>query len=407
MTTERIQDYLYSWNPADPLLARVRLEDDIRDGLQGAYVRKPTLTERKELLELSAAVGTQAVLIGFPAISTQEFDDCYALLAHAQEKKLPLHFSFLARTLVSDVEPIVALARAFPEIKVRADSFIGTSLVRRKVENWEFSELLQRIKTVGNYLLQEKTPFGLSIEDATRTPPDDMIQTIDRALEVEIKNLTLCDTVGDSTPEGAARITEFVLEYLTKQGVQLELMWHGHNDKGLGVANAIAAARAGADIISGTFLGIGERTGNTALEQVALLLAQAGNTHHHLAAIKPYCDKLSEYTQVPIAQTAPIIGQQAFTTAAGTHSAAVLKAKALGLAFEDYVFSAVPASDLGRSQELLIAPVSGSANVRYMLEQFDVTPTTALIEGLLAHAKTKDKWLTRQDIRDYLNTQPF
>lgn len=409
MNTANIHDFLYTWNPTPaPQLQYTRIEDDIRDGIQGAYARKPTLTEKKALLELSARIGTHSLLIGFPAISTQEFEECRALVAHVHQLKLPVGLNFLARMLVSDVEPIVRLKQEFPDINVRADMFMGTSPLRRKVENWDFADALARLKTAGDYLTARKTPFGFSLEDGSRTPPDDLARTMEVALTAGAITFAICDTVGDSTPAGAAALTEFVAQYLVKNNAEtVQILWHGHNDKGLSVANAIAAAQAGAHIISGTFLGIGERTGNTPLEQVVLLLSQAGNQHHDLAALYPYCQALSRHTDTPISITAPLIGQQAFATAAGTHSAAVLKAKALGTAFEDYVFSAVPASALGRYQDVLIGPTSGMANARYMLEQFGLQPNEDEVAALLAHAKSKDRWLSSEDIQAYIKDTGF
>ncbi len=405
MSTANIHDFLYTWNPTPATqLQHTRIEDDIRDGIQGAYARKPTLAEKKELLELSAKVGSYSILIGFPAISQQEFDDCRALVAHAQALNIKANINFLARMLVSDVEPIARLKQEFPDVNVRAELFLGVSPLRRKIESWDFTKVLSQLKATGDYLIEHKTPFGFSLEDGSRTPPRDLEQVMDVALTAGITDVAICDTVGDSTPDGAAALTEFIAQYLVKHNARntVDIIWHGHNDKGLSVANAIASAQAGADTISGAFLGIGERTGNTPLEQVVFLLNQAGNKHHDLSALYPYCQALARYTDTSIAVTAPLIGQQAFATSAGTHSAAVLKAKALGTAFEDYVFSAVPASELGRYQDVLIGPTSGMANARYMLEQLGLQASTDDVAALLEYAKTRDRWLTSEDIQAYV-----
>ena len=403
MNSENINDYLYTWNEPPPEhLKTVRIDDDIRDGMQAAFIRKPSLAERIELLDLSVKVGTYSIVLGFPAISQQEFDECRQIIKHVEQHNYPVLLVFLARVAAQDLEPIVALSQVSDKVNVRAEMFIGTSTLRRKVENWDLDSMLDRIKETSRYLHANNTGFGLSFEDSTRTPPADLARALDVVLDVGVKDLAICDTVGESTPDGAARITEFYLERIAKAGVEVELVWHGHNDKGLGVANAMAAARAGVHTISGTFLGIGERTGNTALEQVVMQLYQAGRQKYTLDYIVPYCQKLSEYTHTPIPTTAPLVGKQAFATGAGTHSAAVLKARKLGLDFEDYIFSGVPASKLGRVQDVVIGPTSGRYNAHYMLEQVGVPATEELANKLLAYAKSKDRWLTGEEIREYV-----
>ncbi|MCV3213055.1 hypothetical protein OGM63_05865 [Plectonema radiosum NIES-515] len=380
------------------------MTDDIREVTQAAFVRKPSLEERKELLNLAAKVGVHNMFIGFPAISQQEFEECRELIRHIEENKLGIKPICLARTLIKDLESIVALAQA-STITVQADFFLGTSPIRRRVEDWDLDKMLDRLAEVGKYLSDLDMHYSLAIEDATRTPADDLDRIIKSAIDAGVKLICLCDTVGESLPSGAARITQFTLERIAKAGVNIEVEWHGHNDKGLSVACAMASAMAGADSIAGTFLGIGERSGNSPLEQVIVLLYQAGNNNFNLEYIKPYCEKLAEYTESTITPITPLVGKQVFATAAGTHSAAILKARKLGIDFEDYVFSGVPASKLGLSQDIIIGPTSGMTNVRYALEQIGIPLSEELASNLLAYAKSKDRWLSRDDIRTYINSQ--
>lgn len=403
MTPESVDHFLYTWNQTPPdCLKHTQIEDDIRDSMQAAFIRRPSLTERKELLELSAKVGTHTSTLGYPAISQKEYEDCGELLHYIQYHKLGVEPSFLSRVLIKDLEPIVALNNA-ADLKVRAEMFLGTSLIRRKVEGWDLEKMLERLVQAGRYLSAHKLRIGFSIEDGTRTPPDDLEKVINAALEAEVDVITICDTVGECTPTGAAQITEFVANKISRAGANVEIAWHGHNDKGLSVANALASAMAGACAISGTFMGIGERSGNTPLEQVVMLLHQAGNERYNLKYLQPYCRKISEYTEIPIIPTSPLVGKQAFATSAGTHSAAILKSRTLGADFEDYIFSSVPASKLGRTQDVIIGPTSGTANASYMLAQMGISTPESLAPQLLAYAKSKDRWLSSDDIRQYIN----
>lgn len=404
-TSENIKEFLYSWNQEPPdHLKKVKISDDIREVIQAAFVRKPSLEERKELLNLAAKVGVHNMVIGFPASSQQEFEECRELVRYIEENNLGIEPICLARTLIKDLEPIVALAQA-STITVRADFYLGTSLIRRRVEEWDFDKMLDRLAEVGRYLSDRNMHYSFSIEDVTRTPPDDLDRIIKSAIDAGAKIICLCDTVGECYPSGAARITQFTLERIAKAGVNIEVEWHGHNDKGLSVASAMASAMAGADLISGTFLGIGERCGNSPLEQVIMLLYEAGNKNFNLEYIKPYCEKLAEYTKSTIIPITPLVGKQVFATGAGTHAAAVLKARKLGIDFEDYIFSGVPASKLGLSQDIIISPTSGMTNVRYALEQMGIQLSDELASNLLAYAKSKDRWLSRDEIRQYINSQ--
>ncbi len=262
--------------------------------------------------------------------------------------------------------------------------------------------MLHCVRTSGKYLFDNNTKFGISLEDASRTPPGDIELAIGTAIDAGAASISICDTVGECTPDGAAKLTEFCMKQIEKAGIHIDVVWHGHNDKGLSLANAMAAAMAGAQTISGTFSGLGERAGNTPLEQIIMLLFQAGNTQFDLTSLSPYCRKLAEYTHTPIPANTPLTGSQAFATSAGTHAAAILKARQLGQNFEDYVFSGVPASVLGRIQDVIIGPASGRANARYMLEQIGITATEDFVQKLMKHARTKDRRLTSEDIRQYI-----
>lgn len=402
MTTPGARDLLYTWNDvaagADPL-ARVKIEDDsLRDGLQGAFVRKPDLAQKQALLELSAAVGTQAAMLGFPASSPLEREECAALVSFLTERELPVVPRFLARARPADVEPIIELHHGARR-DVWADFFMGCSPLRRAVEGWEIPDQLDRIRTTGERLRRSGTPFGVSLEDASRTPPGELREYIGAALDCGARVLTLCDTVGDCTPEGAARLTRFALEAIAARGAAVEVWWHGHNDRGLALANALASAGAGASTISGAFLGIGERAGNTALEQVVTFLAQGGNPHYRVEALEPYCRRLAEATGTAIPPNAPLIGRQAFATATGTHSAALLKARSRGGDWEDHVFSSVPAGLLGRAQDISIGPGSGLSNALHALAGLQLRADDQIARRLLHHAKSGDHSLTADEIR--------
>lgn len=395
-----VNDLLYTWNDSvPPHLKTVELEDDtLRDGLQGAFSKKPSLAQKFELLKLSAEMGVKYHMLGFPASSSQELEDCRKLVRTIDQENLKIIPRFLGRARIEDVEPIAQLNDE-AGVDVWADFFIGTGPLRRHVEGWDFNDVLEKVSETGTHLRSRGCHFGVSLEDSSRTPPDDLEKIIAVAADSGAEYLTICDTVGVMTPGGARRLMRFVLNEISKTGKTLSVTWHGHNDRGLALVNALAAAEEGAGVISGAFLGIGERCGNTALEQVMMYLYQHGAGQFHISGIPAYCQRLAEYVDLPIAKNAPLVGDQAFATCTGTHAAAVLKARNLGKDFEDFIFSCIPASKLGRAQELMIGPLSGLANAKYMLELISVEPTMDNANKLLEQAKRHNRWLEMDEIR--------
>jgi 2-isopropylmalate synthase len=342
-------------------------------------------------------------MLGFPAISAGELERCRALVRVIEHDRLPIVPRFLARALVTDLEPIIALQDSL-STRVEADCFIGTSPIRRRVERWDLETVLAKVADVGRYLATRKLAFGLSIEDATRTPPDELAEILEVALASGPRVITICDTVGEASPEGTQRLVHFVRDQVERIRVPVTLWWHGHNDRGLALVNALAAVEAGVDGISGAFLGLGERTGNTALEQVIMYAAQHGNRRFLVDRLVAHCRAWSRYTDTPIPRNTPLVGSQAFATSTGTHSAAILKARVLGIDFEDLIFSSVPASRLGRSQEILIGPTSGLANARHLLETLRLEVTDENAQKLVRHAKQQDRLVAVEDILTLIGT---
>lgn len=397
---ENARDYLYTWNPRSPEhIKKVRIEDEtLRDGIQGAFVRRPTIEERLELLGWAAAVGVHQSMLGFPGSSQQEYADCRRLVQHIDQQGWGISPHFLGRPIEQDLAPIVEMNDA-AKCSVWADFWINVNPLRMRIEGWDLAGMQARTTTAGAYLRQHGVQFSVSVEDATRTHRDTLGEMIRLCVGCGADMIAICDTSGDCRPEGAARVTEFVLKVVGETGANPQILWHGHNDRGLSLANAIAAAEAGVDIISGTFTGVGERAGNTPLEQVAIYLHQCGHTGFNLAAVASYCDAIAKHLRMAISDIHPLIGRQAFSTTAGTHAAAIIKAKTLGDDFADYVFSSVSASLIGRRQDILIGPTSGAASVRYKLMEIGVDASEKNTERVLAIAKKRGICLTTDEIK--------
>jgi 2-isopropylmalate synthase len=180
---------------------------------------------------------------------------------------------------------------------------------------------------------------------------------------------------------------------------EIKIDWHGHQDRGLGVINAIVAYEAGADRLHGTALGIGERVGNAPMDQLLVNLQLMGYIDRDLSNLTRYCDTVSISTGVPISISYPIVGRDAFRTATGVHAAAVIKAFNKGDDWlADMVYSGVPASMLNREQTIEIGPMSGKSNVIFWLERNGVEPTKERVERIFNRAKQSDAVLTDEEV---------
>jgi len=180
---------------------------------------------------------------------------------------------------------------------------------------------------------------------------------------------------------------------------QIGIDWHGHRDRGLDLSNTLAAIEAGASRVHGTALGIGERVGNTPIEQLLVNLKLLGIRNGDLTRLPEYVQLVSQVTQVPIAVNTPIVGSDAFRTATGVHAAAVIKAQKKGHTWlADRIYSGVPAGWIGRKQEIEIGPMSGNSNVQYYLASHGLPVTPELTKQIVDQAKKSPRVLTDAEV---------
>jgi isopropylmalate/homocitrate/citramalate synthase len=387
----RARELLHSWNVFERrYLQVVKIEEDIRDALQSVRAVQPSTMQRKALLKLSSKVGVHYTLLGFPAASKREHEQCSHLIDYISAQELSVQPVLMARPIEDDLGYVFEIQER-SSISVAADVFISISALRLSVEGWTLDGALARLRMAADVARKRGVALRISLEDSTRTGTTELARSVEQVLDMGPEAITLCDTVGDCLPDGAASITAFVRDLIDRSSSKLELGWHGHNDRGLGLANAIASVNCGADVVSGTFMGVGERTGNVPLEQLIIILSEAGNKAYDISYLCALCELLSSSSQMQIPFNLPIVGKDAFSTSAGTHVAAILRAGKLGSDFEDLMFSAVEAGALGRKQAILIGPNSGRSAVRAVLAQSSLSPTEEMVSFVLDHCKGRDR----------------
>ena len=390
---------VHDWNPAPHKPAVVLLDDEtLRDGLQSPSVRCPTIDEKIRILHLIDRLGIDTANIGLPGAGPQVVQDVERLAREIGDARLRVAANCAARTVVSDIEPIVEVSQR-TGIPIECCTFIGSSPLRQYAEGWQFDHLLKLTEEAIGFAVREGLPVMYVTEDTTRADPDSLRRLYSTAIRAGARRLCIADTVGHATPAGAAAVVRFVAGVIAACGGEVGIDWHGHRDRDLAIANSLAAVEAGATRLHGAGIGIGERVGNTPMDTLLVNLVLLGYLERDLSPLMEYCETVSQVTGVPIPPNYPVVGRDAFRTATGVHAAAVIKAFCKNdHELADAVYSGVPASMVGRRQEIEIGPMSGRSNVVFWLEQRGLPVTDGVVERVLASAKASPCVLTDDQI---------
>ncbi len=406
MSPHRTARLIHDWNlegtaPAPPEGLRL-FDDTLRDGLQSPAVRVPSLEEKLSLLRLMDAVGLEHADLGFPAAGERMARDSEALVRATVEERLSIRPVLAGRTLLADIRPIVEIAHRTGR-PVEAALFIGSSPIRMDTEGWTVDLLQRRTEEAVGFAVAEGLSVVFVTEDTTRSRPDHLEAVFTTAVRAGAGRICLADTVGHAVPWGAAALTAWTRELLDRMAPGTGIDWHGHNDRGLAVANALAAVAAGADRVHATAFGLGERVGNVPMEQLLVNLELLGWWQGRLDHLADYCRLAASILGVRVPSWAPVVGQDAFKTGTGVHASAVLKAlEREDTWLADRIYSAVPASLIGRRQEILVGPLSGESNVTAWLRQRGLEPTPEAVRAVLEAAKAHHRPLRDDEIEAVL-----
>lgn len=400
------RELIYDWNDVGDTfdwsaVEKVELDDEtLRDGLQNPSVVDPPLEDKVRLLHMMDRLGIHTADIGLPGAGPRAVEAVTVLAQEIVDAKLAIRPNCAARTVVQDVRPIVEISQKVG-IPIEACTFIGSSPIRQYAENWTLDRMLQTSEEAVTFAVREGLPVLMVTEDTTRANPEVLKALYGNAIRWGAKRLCIADTVGHATPEGTRSLVRFVLEEIVKpSGEDVEVDWHGHRDRGFGLANALAAIEAGATRVHGTALGIGERCGNTEMDLLLVNLQLLGVHDADLTVLPDYCELTAEACQVPLVHSYPVVGHDAFRTGTGVHAAAIIKAEEKGDSWlADRIYSAIPASMVGRKQLIEIGPMSGLSNVKYWLREHGHDPTDEELTGrIFKAAKQTDHTLTEGEL---------
>ena len=397
---------IYDWNTIDAPPApasRVMLDDEtLRDGLQSPSVRTPDIDSKIRILHLIDALGIETADIGLPGAGPHVVRDVERLAREIVSAKLTVAANCAARTMLSDVRPIVEIAQR-TGLEIECCTFIGSSPIRQYAEDWPLEKLERLTAEAVGFAVKEGLPVMYVTEDTTRANPESLRRLYTTAIRAGASRVCIADTVGHATPAGARAVVRFVQQVVDECGGGIGIDWHGHRDRDLAVINSLAAMEAGATRLHGAAIGIGERVGNTPMDTLLVNLVLMGCRAADLSRLEEYCTVVSEACGVPIPVNYPVIGRDAFRTATGVHAAAVIKAfRKNDPALVDAVYSGVPASLVGRQQTIEVGPMSGRSNVVYWLESRGLPATDECVDRIFAKAKSALTVLSEAEIREVI-----
>ncbi|WP_437763454.1 LeuA family protein [Sorangium sp. So ce281] len=401
----RPTELIYDWNEVDRV-GRVIPEnigffdETLRDGLQNPSVADPNIESKLKLLHLMAKIGIQIADVGLPGSSQRAFEDVLRMCREVADNNLPLRIACAGRTVVSDITPMIEISQR-AGIPVEIYAFIGSSPIRQLAEAWDVDLIAQRSAAAIDAGVKAGLPVAYVTEDTTRSRPEVLATLFKVAIDHGASRLCLCDTVGHATPDGVRNLINFTRAIVAGAGASVGIDWHGHNDRGLALENAIWALQFGADRVHGTALGIGERVGNAAMELILLNMKLLGLLEHQdLTHLLEYCTTAAQAVGWEVPINYPLVGRDAFRTATGVHAAAIIKAESKGDSWmADRIYSGVPAGMFGRKQEICVGYMSGASNVNYWLRQRKIEPSKELVDAILAKAKATDHILSEEEIQ--------
>ena len=398
-----IDELVYDWNTIEPSFSspnrHIGIDDEtLRDGLQSPSVCEPQVEEILELLHLMESLGIDTADIGLPGAGGTHAAGVERLAREIAEQKLKIRPNCAARTHRNDIIPIAEISQRVG-IPIEACTFIGSSSVRFFAEDWTLDKLLQMTEEAVSFAVSQGLPVMYVTEDTTRANPETIRALYTAAIRAGAKAVCVCDTVGHSTPDGARAVVSFVKKIIEDEGGNIRLDWHGHQDRGLGVINSLAAIQAGADQVHGSALGIGERVGNTPLDQLLVNLKLLGWISNDLSRLRNYCDTAARICGWTVPYNYPVFGRDAFRTATGVHAAAVIKSYRKGdQRLADIVYSGVPAGEFGLEQVIEIGPMSGKSNVIYWLEKRGIEADESRVNRIYERAKSAHGVLEEHEI---------
>jgi len=337
---------------------RVEIHDaTLRDGEQTPGVVF-SIADKVAIAEKMAEIGVDRIEAGMPAVSDQDFKAIKEITRLGLKSKI---YTFV-RAMTADIDKSVECGATGVILEIP----IGYPKLMWQFK-WTWEDVLRKSVDVINYAKKHDLEVVYFPYDTTRARQEDLENLLPRLMDVcQPDSIGIVDTMGCILPEGMKYMVRLVKK-LTK-GLKVEA--HTHNDFGMAVATELAAVEAGAEVVHSCSNGLGERTGNAALEEliVALHVLYGYETHYRMDKLPELGDLVRRLSDLPIAVNKPILGSRNFTRESGIGVDLVVKQPLA-------MFGTHPALT-GRSGDVVLGKKSGKASITYTLEQMGITGTS-------------------------------
>ncbi len=323
------------------------LDTTLRDGEQspGLYF---THKEKIHIAQELDNLGIDIIEAGIPSMGNEERTSLKEI------KKLNLKSEILSwnRLLIKDVIASLDAGITNIHLSVSTSDIMLENKLRKKRE-WLFSQMEQ----VFNFAIKEGATISFGAEDASRTDSVFLKKIFLAAQHLGAQRIRFADTLGIMTPTQISS----VLPYLSS-GLCIPIDFHGHNDFGMATANALSAWENGADIISCSLLGLGERAGNTSLEELMGVMRYLKSFFQDFDFVRlsTLCKRISSWIGNPIPAFKPLIGERVYSHESGIHVDGLLK--------NPSTYEFFPPEHLGEIRKLVLGKHSGKKAVKYLAD---------------------------------------
>jgi len=341
--------YAHKYNESDKDNKAIRILDStLREGEQHPGVSFTT-KQRIQIAWMLDSFGVDQIEIS-PVISSDHFDSTKTIIKQRLKADIIAH----VRAIKSDIDVAMRCGATWIATYMGISDIHISSKLRITREQAKIRAL-----EVADYIKAHGLKARFTMEDASRTEPSFLIEICKEMNRRGIDRISIPDTVGIMRPRGMYNLVKMVYEKIDASKTSLDV--HCHNDIGLALANALAGCEAGADQIHTTIDGFGERTGIPTLAEtaVALTLIYKSNNKLRLHMLKDLSKTISQYTDLDIPESKPIVGDSAYKHKAGTHLAAILRNPSAYEILEPKV--------VGNRRKIVFGELAGKNGAAYLL----------------------------------------
>ena len=324
------------------------LDSTLREGEQHPGVSF-TIKQRIQIAWMLDSFGVDQIEIS-PVVSPDHAEATKTIIKQGLRADIVAH----TRAIKSDVDVAIDCGATW------VATYMGISDIHLSAKlKITREEAKIRALEVADYIKSHGLKSRFTMEDASRTEPAFLIEMCKEMNRRGIERVSIPDTVGIMRPRGMYNLVRMVYDSIDKSKTSLDV--HCHNDIGLALANALSGCEAGADQIHTTIDGFGERTGIPSLSEtaVALTLVYKSNNDLRLHMIRDLSKTISEYIDLPIPESKPIVGDSAYKHKAGTHLAAILRNPA--------AYEIIEPKTVGNRRKIVFGELAGKNGAAYLL----------------------------------------